>query len=418
MSIANAGGRTRYIESRRIPNSHWDRRAPMSLIQPSRISFVETEYLADLGAILATRRKRTSTEPEIWAAHLSVANGAALGRPEFETDRAHFLCRGHGASAPIAMLDARPLTNSVGTVLDPIFALRRRIRVAPGATVRVTFWTMAAATRAALLDCIDKHRDAVAYERAKTLVWTQAQVQLHHLGVKLSEAGLFQRLASHIIFAGRDLRPASDVIRRGSGPLSGLWSLGISGELPIVLLRIADIEGLNVARQLLQAHEYWRMKQPAVDLVVLNERKSSYVQDLQVAIETLVRTSQSRPAPGIDRRPGRVFVLRADLIAADTRSLLISTGRIVLAAQQGSVSEQLDRITETSAPIRPVIKSPAARGKRAAELRMPDLEFFNGLGGFAAEGKEYVTILGPGQSTPAPWINVIANPSFGFQAAT
>ena len=268
--------------------------------------FVETEYLADFGAILAMRRKRNPSEPEIWAAHLSVANGEAVGKPTFETDRARFLGRGHGVSAPIAMVDARPLTNSVGAVLDPIFALRRRVRVAAGATVRVAFWTMAAGTRAALLDCIDKHRDAAAYERATTLAWTQAQVQLHHLGVNPGEAGLFQSLASHVIFAGRDLRPPSDVIRRGSGPQSGLWSQGISGDLPIVLLRIAEIESLSVARQVLQAHEYWRMKQLAVDLVILNERKSSYVQDLQVAIETLVRAS-SIAARSRDRsaaRPG------------------------------------------------------------------------------------------------------------------
>ncbi|MGA9850331.1 MAG: glucoamylase family protein, partial [Roseiarcus sp.] len=160
--------------------------------------FIETEYLVEFGAILATRRRGSSSEPEIWAAHLSVANGEAVGKPAFETDRARFLGRGHGVSAPIAMLDARPLTNSSGAVLDPIFALRRRVRVAAGATVRVAFWTIAAGTRAALLDCVDKHRDAAAYERATTLAWTQAQVQLHHLGVNPGEAGLFQRLASHV----------------------------------------------------------------------------------------------------------------------------------------------------------------------------------------------------------------------------
>ena len=160
------------------------------------------------------------------------------------------------------------------------------------------------------------------------------------------------------------------------------------------------------------------MKQLAVDLVILNERKSSYVQDLHVAIETLVRASQSRPAPGIDPRLGRVVVLRADLIAAETRSLLVSTARVVLVAQQGSLSDQLDRIANPIEPTRPIKEAPVARPERLAALRAPELEFFNGLGGFAAGGKEYVTILGPGQSTPAPWINVIANPSFGFQTAT
>ncbi len=242
VSISNAGSRARDIEITSYSELVLGPRGADVAHPAFAKMFVETEYLAESGAILATRRKRSPSDPEIWTAHLSVANGEAVGKPAFETDRARFLGRGHGVSAPIAMLDARPLTNSIGAVLDPIFALRRRVRIAAGATVRVDFWTMAARTRAALLDCIDKHRDAAAYERATTLAWTQAQVQLHHLGVSPGEAGLFQRLASHVIFAGRDLRPSSDVIRHGSGPQSGLWSEGISGDLPIVLLRIIEIE--------------------------------------------------------------------------------------------------------------------------------------------------------------------------------
>ena len=418
ISITNAGSRARDIE---ITSYAELVLGPQSadVAHPAFAKlFVETEYLVDLGAILATRRKRSPSEPDIWAAHLSVADSESVGAPEFETDRARFLGRGRGVSAPLAMLDARPLSNSIGSVLDPIFALRRRVNVAPGATVRVTFWTMAAKSRADLLDCIDKHRDAAAYERATTLAWTQGQVQLHHLGVKSSEAGLFQRLAGHVIYAGRALRPASETIRQGSGPQSGLWSQGISGDLPIVLLRIADADNIGFVHQILRAHEYWRMKQLAVDLVIMNERRSSYVQDLQIAIETLVRASQSRPAPGVERQPGRVFVLRSDLVPAETRSLLISTARVVLAAQHGSLSDQLDRVADPSAPIRLFVKSPAPRPRLPAAPRPPDLEFFNGLGGFGAGGKEYVTVIGPGQSTPAPWLNVISNPLFGFQTAT
>ena len=381
--------------------------------------FVETEYLADTGAILATRRRRTPTEPEIWAAHLSVVDGEAFGAPEFETDRARFLGRGRNVRTPIAVTDSRPLSNSVGAVLDPVFSIRRRVRVAPGATVRVAFWTIVASSRDALLDGVDKHRDAAAFARASMLAWTQAQVQLHHLGVTAGEAGLFQRLAGHAIYAAPALRPSSDTIVRGGGAQSGLWPQGISGDLPIVLLRVSDVEHLDIVRELLQAHEYWRMKQFAIDLVILNERRSSYIQELQVAIETMVRASQSRPQPGVERPAGQVFVLRADLIAAETRALLTSAARVVLPAQRGGLFEQLERILE------PVdsheICAKARRGAfGAARCRAgtPDLEFFNGLGGFTRDGAEYVTILGPGQSTPAPWINVIANATFGFQVAS
>ena len=347
-----------------------------------------------------------------------MVDGGAVGAAEFETDRARFLGRGRSVRAPIAVMDSRPLSNSFGAVLDPIFSIRRRIRVAPGATVRVAFWTVAAASRAALLDGVDKHRNASAFERASMLAWTQAQVQLHHLGVTAGEAGLFQRLAGHVIYAGPALRPSSDAIVRGGGAQSGLWPQGISGDLPIVLLRISDVENIDVVRELLQAHEYWRMKQLAVDLIILNERKSSYVQELQIAIETLVRASQARPQPGAESRPGRVFVLRADLIPSETRTLLSSIARVVLPAQRGGLFEQLERILEPLESVRVAPKRIPARLPAPLRRAPPALEFFNGLGGFAREGAEYVTILGPGQSTPAPWINVIANPVFGFQVGT
>ncbi|MBI2720242.1 MAG: glycosyl transferase [Rhizobiales bacterium] len=379
--------------------------------------FVETEYLVDVGAILATRRKRSPSDLAIWAGHLAVVDGETAGQVEIETDRARFLGRGHGIRTPISIMDGRALSNTVGTVLDPIFALRRRMQIAPGATARIAFWTMAAATREELLDCVDKHRDTTAYSRAATLAWTQAQVQLHHLGITAGDAALFQRLAGHVIHASPALRPSSDTIVRGGGPQSGLWALGISGDLPIVLLRISDTENLDVARELLQAHEYWRLKQLAVDLVILNERQSSYVQDLQIALETLVRTLQSRPQASGESPQGSVFVQRADLIPGETRALLASVARIVLVAQRGNLFDQLDRIAETSLAARPLPKRVFTSPAPVTPPSLPDLEFFNGLGGFADDGKEYLTILGPGQSTPAPWINVIANPTFGFQVA-
>ncbi|RBP03046.1 cyclic beta-1,2-glucan synthetase [Roseiarcus fermentans] len=417
VSITNSGIRSRDIE---ITSYAELVLAPQSadIAHPAFSKlFVETEFLPDVGAILATRRRRASGDPEVWAAHLTVVEGDAVGAPEFETDRARFLGRSHTVRTPIAIMDSRPLSNSIGAVLDPIVSIRRRIRVAPGATVRVAYWTIAAASREALLDGVDKHRDATAFTRASTLAWTQGQVQLHHLGVSAGEASLFQRLAGHVIYASSALRPSSDTIQRGSGPQSGLWGQGISGDLPIVLLHIADIDDLEIVRELLQAHEYWRMKQLAVDLVILNDRQSSYVQELQIAIETLLRASRSSPLPGTERGPGRVFLLRADLIAAETKNLLASVARVVLAAQRGRLSEQLDRVGEAASPARAAPRQIVPRSRAPQQRARPaDLEFFNGLGGFARDGQEYATVLGPGQSTPAPWINVIANPSFGFHA--
>ena len=188
--------------------------------------FVETEHLAGLGAILATRRRRSPTEPQIWAAHLAVVGRQAVGKREFETDRARFLGRGGGIRAPTAAVNGRPLSGATGTVLDPIFALRRRVRIAPGAIARVDFWTMVASSREDVLDLIDKHHDAGAFERAAALAWTQAQVQLHHLGIDRSEAEQYQRLAGHVIYATpmlRLLRMPSGAEAAGSRT-SGAWA--------------------------------------------------------------------------------------------------------------------------------------------------------------------------------------------------
>ncbi len=417
VSLSNSGHRMREIEVTSYAELALAPQAADIAHPAFSKLFVETEYLAELGVVLATRRRRGPDEPEIWAAHLAVVEGETVGKLQVETDRARFLGRGSGVRTPIAVLDGRPLSNTVGTVLDPVFALRRRLRIPPGTTVRIAFWTMVAASREAVLDLADKHRDVTAFERVTTLAWTQAQVQLRHLGIDPGEANLFQRLAGHLLYAAPTLRPSSDMIRRGGGGQPGLWPQGISGDRPIVLLRVAEMEDLEIARQLLQAHEYWRMKQFAVDVVIVNERASSYVQDLQSALETLVRSSQSRPQVHVEGPSGRVFILRADLLSPETRALLSSVARIVLVGQRGRLSDQLDRAPEVKISARPA-------GKRSSgpppqlPLPLPDLEFFNGLGGFADGGREYVTVLGPGQSTPAPWINVIANPVFGFQVAT
>jgi cyclic beta-1,2-glucan synthetase len=380
--------------------------------------FVETEYLAEYGALVATRRRRSPEEPEVWAAHFAVIDGKVAGDPEYESDRARFLGRGRTAASPAAMMADNKLSGTVGVVLDPVFALRQRMAVPAGDAARIDFWTLVASSRAALLDLIDKHHDRNAFDRAKTLAWTQAQVQLRHLDIAADEVADFQTLAAAILYADPRFRPSSEIITRGAGPQSGLWPHAISGDLPIVLLRIDDAEDMPQVRQLLRAHEYWRMKGLAVDFVIVNERSSSYLQDLQAAIETAVRSNQARPRRSDELAQGSVTVLRADLMAVATRALLQSVARVALIARRGTIADQLAGMPQ-SASSQPLaaLPEPITAKTPTSTARADDLEFFNGPGGFAQDGREYVTILQGGGTTPAPWLNVIANPGFGFQAS-
>ncbi|HXQ12280.1 MAG TPA: glucoamylase family protein [Caulobacteraceae bacterium] len=379
--------------------------------------FVETEHLADTGALLAHRRRRSPDEPEVWAAHLAVVAGRSVRSQEFETDRARFIGRGRSVQAATSIVDGRQLSGTTGAVLDPIFALRRRLRLEPGETARVDFWTMAAGSRDEVLGLVDKHHDPGAFERAAALAWTQVQVQLHHLGINRSQAGQFQRLAGHVMFAAPTLRPVSEIIEAGRAEQPLLWGLGISGDLPIVLVRISDTQQLGLVREALLAVEYWRMRRLAVDLVILNERATSYIQDLQVALETQVRANQSRPNVGEAAGAGHVFLLRSDLVSPEVRAMLGSIARVVLTGDLGRLADQL----EYAPAAEPIAPRPARRATPPSQLQIAPpasgLEYFNGIGGFDDGGREYVIAVGPGQSTPAPWINVIANPSFGFQVS-
>jgi cyclic beta-1,2-glucan synthetase len=381
--------------------------------------FVRTEFLPRQGALIAHRRRRAPVEPEVWASHHAVVEGVTVGELQFETDRAKFVGRGRELRAPLAMLVGRALSGGTGTVLDAVFALRYRLRIPPGGTARIAFWTCVAPDRRQLLDLADKYRDTSARNRCATLAWTQAQVQLRHFGIDASQANLFQQLAGHILFAGTAARASADNVRRGAAGPAGLWSQSISGDLPIVLVRVEDVDDLPLVRQLLQAHEYWGIKRLSVDLVILNERGASYIQDLQVALEAAVRVSLARPRiAGTDTR-GKVFTIRTDLITSETRALLFAVARVVLSGRRGTLADQIERMqpVPTAAPRLPRRTPPAEAAPADPELGRT-LEYFNGLGGFGAEGREYQVTVPGGQSTPVPWINVIANRHFGFQVGS
>lgn len=372
--------------------------------------FVRTEFLPDERALLATRRPRKAGDDQLWAAH--VVGTRAVTTLEYETDRARFLGRGRTIGNPVAVADGRPLSNTVGPVLDPVFSLRVRVRIAAGATVRVAFSTMVAKSRDDIVLLADKYRDPAIFERTSTLAWTQAQVRLHHLGISSDEAQLYQYLANRILFSDPQMRPPAELLKRNALGARALWRFSVSGDLPIVLLRIEETEDRAIVWQMLRAHEYWRSKRLPVDLVILNDRKSSYIQDLQDFLDGMVRGS--RAAPVEEGGAGGVHVLRSDLLSPEESDLLQCVARVSLNAKQGTLAEQVTRMRRARPASRRRAAAPVSQAEMASALVSPQLEFFNGLGGFAQDGREYVIALGPGQQTPAPWINVIANAQAGF----
>ena len=414
VSVTNLGSRTRDIQVTSYAELCLASQAADVAHPAFSNLFVETEFVVDASALLATRRKQSDKETAVWAAHVVVVEGETLGDSQFETDRARFLGRGHDILNPVSIIDGRPLSNTAGSVLDPVLSLRRTVRILPGATARIAFSTIVAPTREQVLELADKYRGAATFGRTLALAWTQAQVQLHYLGISLDEAHLFQRLANSVIYSDASMRPSSDVLSRSTLDRSALWAQGISGDLPIVLVRIDEAKDFDIVRQLLRAHEYWRMKQLSADVVIINEKPSSYTEDLQSSLDGLVRSSRLRLSPDTDNVRGSIFLLRADLITPQERTLLQTVARAVLLSRRGTLSEQVTRSQRAETAASPTPRPPRAAKRQDLPVPQQALEFFNGLGGFADQSHEYVTVLGEGLRTPAPWINVIANASFGF----
>jgi len=378
--------------------------------------FVQTEFVPELGTLLATRRPRSADERQVWLAHVIAVDGQPAVPLQCESDRARFLGRGRGIRSPLSVNDGGPLSGTAGAILDPIVSLRQRLEIPKDSTVRLVFTTLVASSRKEALELAEKYRQPTTFERESSLAWTQAQVQLHHLRISQDEAHLFQRLANRLLYTDPTLRAAPQVLAANRSGASGLWPYAISGDLPIAMVRIERDEERDLVRQLLRAREYWQLKGISADLVILNASGPSYAQGFQESLEVMVRASHAAGDVQLKER-GAVFLLRTDLVPVRDQALLSATSRVVLLANRGTLAEQLVRLEgPRPGPVPSRLRTPREKPESASAPTM-DLEFFNGLGGFTQCGREYVTVLGEGQWTPAPWINVVANPEFGFQVS-
>ena len=375
--------------------------------------FIETEFFSAENAIIARRRQRSSDEPQLWGVHVVVAEGETVGAVQYETDRGRFLGRGRTIANPIAIMEDRPLSNTTGAVLDPVFSLRRRLRIEPNQTVSCSFSTIVAESRDEAMALADKYHDPSIFERELRLAWTKAQVELSHLKTNAEEAHLFQRLAARIMYSDPSLRPTPYVLALNTKAQSSLWAYGISGDLPIVVVRIEKSADLPTVRKLIRGHEYLHFKGLKVDLAILNDSPTTYQQELHRELETIIRTGGLQ---NLMDKPGGIYLRRADQMPESDRILLHAVARAVIVADRGTLEDQLERSRIDVALPPTLIAKSAAQLYPEHVIGPPDLSFLNGLGGFHQGGREYVTVLGSEQWTPLPWSNVIGNKvDFGFQ---
>ena len=392
--------------------------------------FVKTRIAEDGCAIFARRRPRDPRGRPAYLAHVVTGDDAAiLPGCEAETDRRAFIGRGRGLGRARAFDPGARLEGHQGFTLDPVFALRRTVRLAPRQQVELTFWTIAGDDEEAVARAAQHYALPRTYEHELQLAWSYSQVQLRHLDVSAADATLFRRFAALLIYPDPSLA-AADIDRRGAlGPQSDLWPMGISGDDPIILVRIDDESDLPILRGVLRMHRYLRARGILCDLVILNERQASYVQDLQAQIDAICEASAHFGVS--DDQARRVYRLRRDMLHPQSAATLMAAARVVMHTRNGRLADQIARLAERRAAAaaeaedRPpaltdlpaLHRGPVPLQPAGPPVSGAGLELWNGYGGFDADGREYVVRLRHGEATPHPWINVIARDGFGFHTS-
>ncbi len=377
--------------------------------------FIQTEWSEKNSALLATRRLRASTEKPVWAAHVVSTGEERVGPITYETDRAIFIGRGKSVRHPEALEDGVELSQTVGAPLDPIFSLRTRLRIMPGKMAQVSFTTLVADTKDRALQLADFYDNPYSAKRAFELSWAQSQAELRELGIPAADAAIYQQLAGYILYPHPRLRPTEEEFSANKKGQQSLWPLGISGDLPILLATIESKDGLPSVKQLLQAHQYWRIKGIACDLIILNEHPPSYIQDLSDEVHAAIMASGESV---IMDRPGGVFLRRTDVMNEEETALLRSMARVHIVCDGlglGSLLELPDQREDFAGRLDAKVQPKYIR--RVAGLRMPDIEEDgapkNGFGQFNEDG-EYQITLNNTSLPPSPWSNVVANKYGGF----
>ncbi len=376
--------------------------------------FIQTEFLASKNALLAKRRKRSSHDKENWGLHVVVSDCELASDVQYETDRAQFIGRGRNLSNAAALFEKQKLSNVCGATLDPIMSLRVQVQVPANGKSQVAFSTGLASTREQALELADRYHDIHSFERECKLAWTKSQVDMRHLNIDAETAYLYQRIAERILYSEPSLRPPAHQRALNTNVQSSLWPSGISGDLPIVVVRIGDQKDMLVIRKLLRCHEYLRLKGLVYDFIILNEHETTYFQGLQDELQQQIR---STGVQGWLNKPGGIFILRTDITPEKDIAHIQSIARVSLSADE-PLKEQINRkvVDEKYAPILSFVRKD--RVESVPPEPALELDYFNGIGGFSKNGREYVIVLGSGQWTPAPWINVIGNHrGFGFQVS-
>jgi cyclic beta-1,2-glucan synthetase len=386
--------------------------------------FIESEFVPELDLQIFKRRPRSDQEAPVYMGHMLVVENKGLLTGSYEpvrheADRNRFIGRGRTLRSPAALFSEQYLSGTTGATLDPIFALGQEIEIFPNDSAELAYLTFAGDDRDAIIALARRYRSWDLIVRSFHQADISAQTWL---GKENFNSQVFKdtlQILSALLYPFKAVRASPEIIAANRLSQSGLWRFGISGDYPILLVELEDPKQIDLVREVLQVHEFLRSRRIMVDIVILNRQQTEYGAELNGMLYRLV--SRLNGEQWLNQRGG-IFIIFADQINAEERTLLQSAGRVLLKGEGGSLDEQMPvypiqvHHLPEFIPEHPIESTPNHPDEDALRPTGP-LQFANGYGGFTSDGREYVIDLLHGKPTPAPWINVIGYPNFGFMVS-
>jgi cyclic beta-1,2-glucan synthetase len=370
--------------------------------------FIESEWERDLDALVFARRARSEEEPSVVMVHRLVREGPRVRFGGYETDRAIFFGRGGSVDAPKALSRRGPLSGHTGATLDPVISLMATVELRPKETATLAFVTAVDRSRGAALDLAKRYGSTHAVRWAFRDADHESRRRLQRTQLDPDLLPAVQRLFSALHFADRSLGPSPDVVANGEPCKGRLWGRGVSGDDPILLVRVHDADG-PLVREVIAAQRYLRSCNVRLDLVFVDEKATGYASDAPGTLRAVL--AQCGVEEWLNRHGG-IVVLPADQLSSQDRLLFEASARAVLDTRDGSLDSRTAR-HPVGQPRLPRLEATLVENAAARVPALPKLLFDNGTGGFTEDGREYVVAVRPGKPSPAPWCNVLANEEFG-----
>lgn len=393
--------------------------------------FIESEFVENLDLQIFSRRPRSEQDTTVFMGHMLIAKGSQSA-VQHEADRNNFIGRDRSMRNPIAFNSDEYLTGTTGATLDPIFALGQSVTIAPHESAELAYLTFAAENRESLMAIARRYHNWILIDRSFHQASIAAQTWLGKQDITSQVFRDILKILSALLYPYKSIRASAEMLASNHLGQPGLWRFGISGDFPIMLVQLDDPQQIDLIREVLQVHKFLRSRRFKMDLVIINCQQTDYGAELNGLLYRLV--SKMNGEEQLNQRGG-VYILYGDQMPSEEYTLLQTAARIMLDGSMGSLGDQ---IPGYSLPVHHLPEFTPTRSigencnndpffEDISTTKSHDLKFENGFGGFSSDGKEYIINWDPAilnergalirKTTPAPWVNVIGYPNFGFMVS-